>query len=136
LSTRLREKNQKIGQILVELAEESARKIPIVVEGRKDVDALCSLGVYGPVLTVKTGGKSFAEALQEIEETDAAEVILLLDFDRRGKQDTEHFRQELERAKIKVNIRFWRGLSGLLGREIQCIESLTSYLDTLQRKAA
>ena len=136
MSTRLREKNQKIGQILVELAEESARKIPIVVEGRKDVDALCSLGVYGPVLTVKTGGKSFAEALQEIEETDAAEVILLLDFDRRGKQDTEHFRQELERAKIKVNIRFWRGLSGLLGREIQCIESLTSYLDTLQRKAA
>ena len=100
MSTRLREKNQKIGQILVELAEESARKIPIVVEGRKDVDALCSLGVYGPVLTVKTGGKSFAEALQEIEETDAAEVILLLDFDRRGKQDTEHFRQELERAKI------------------------------------
>ncbi len=136
MSTRLREKNEKIDQIIAELTEESARKIPIVVEGKKDVDALCSLGVGGLVLTVKTGGKSFAEALHEIEETNAAEVILLLDFDRRGKQDTAHFRQELERARIKVNIGFWRGLSALVGREIQCIESLTSYLDTLQRRAA
>ncbi len=136
MSTRLKEKLEKIQQLLVELAEESARGIPIVVEGKKDVEALRGLGVNGAVLTVKTGGKSFAAALAEIEATSAAEVVLLLDFDRRGRQGTAHLKQELERAQIKVNLGFWRGLSALAGREIKCVESLTSYLATLQQKTA
>jgi 5S rRNA maturation endonuclease (ribonuclease M5) len=83
---------------------------------------------------VKTGGKSFIEATAEIEKLGAREVILLLDFDRRGKEGTERLQQNLERAKIKANTRFWRELHALVGREIQCIESLTSYLKTLQEK--
>jgi len=132
LSTRLKEKQEKIVQILTELSEESAKGIPIVVEGRKDVEALRGLAVSGPVLTVKTGGKSFTQALHEIEQTGALEVILLLDFDRRGKEGTAHLKENLERAKIKPNLTFWRSLSALLGREIQCIESLTSYMQKLR----
>jgi 5S rRNA maturation endonuclease (ribonuclease M5) len=134
LSTRLREKQEKIQQILDALAEESAKGTLIIVEGKKDVEALRSFGVTGPVLSVKTGGKSFTEALQEIEQTGASEVILLLDFDRRGKEGTNRLKQNLERAKTKPNLKFWRELSALLAREIQCIESLNSYLETLQRK--
>ena len=134
LSTRLKEKQEKIVRILTELSEESARGTPIVVEGKKDVEALRGLGVSGPVLTVKTGGKSFTQALHEIEQTEALEVILLLDFDRRGREGTAHLKENLERAKIKPNLTFWRGLSALLGREIQCIESLTSYTKKLQQK--
>lgn len=134
LSTRLKEKHEKIVQILTELSEESARGTPIVVEGKKDVEALRGLGVSGPVLTVKTGGKSFTQALQEIEQTEALEVILLLDFDRRGKEGTARLKENLERAKIKPNLTFWRDFSAMVGREIQCIESLTSYMQTLQQK--
>jgi 5S rRNA maturation endonuclease (ribonuclease M5) len=134
LSTRLREKQEKIQQILDALAEESAKGTLIIVEGKKDVEALRSFGVTGPVLSVKTGGKSFTEALHEIEQTGASEVILLLDFDRRGKEGTNRLKQNLERAKTKPNLKFWHALSALLGREIQCIESLNSYLETLQRK--
>jgi hypothetical protein len=36
LSTKLREKEEKILQILEELAEESAKGKPIIVEGKKD----------------------------------------------------------------------------------------------------
>ena len=136
MSTRLKEKLDRIQQIIVELAEDSVVGIPIVVEGKKDVDALCSLGVTGLFLKAKAGGKSFAQVLQEIEETGATEVILLLDLDRRGKQGTKHLKDELERKKIKVNLRFWHAISALAGREIHCIESLTSYLDTLQQKTA
>jgi 5S rRNA maturation endonuclease (ribonuclease M5) len=134
LSTRLREKQEKIQRILDALAEESAKGTLIIVEGKKDVEALRSFGVTGPVLSVKTGGKSFTEALHEIEQTGASEVILLLDFDRRGKEGTYRLKQNLERAKTKPNLKFWRELSALLAREIQCIESLNSYLETLQRK--
>lgn len=136
MSTRLKEKEEKLQQILDALAEESAKGTPIVVEGKKDEQTLRCLFVTGPILTVKTGGKSFTQALQEIEQTCASEVILLLDFDRRGREGTKRLKQSLEHAKIKPNLSFWRSLSALLGREIQCIESLTAYLETLKKKAA
>jgi 2,5-diamino-6-(ribosylamino)-4(3H)-pyrimidinone 5'-phosphate reductase len=134
LSTRLIEKEEKIRRILASLVEESVKGKPIIVEGKKDVQALRILGVGGRVLTVKTGGKSFLEATAEIERLGAGEVILLLDFDRRGKEGTERLQQNLERSKIAADVTFWRKLRALVGREIQCIESLTSYLDTLQEK--
>ena len=134
MSTRLKEKEEKILQILNALAEESTKGKPIVVEGKKDVEALRALGVAGAVLTVKTGGKSFLDAVSEIEQMGASEVILFLDFDRRGKEGTKRLKQNLERAKIKPNVKFWRELSALVGKEIQCVESLTAYLDTLRAK--
>ena len=134
MSTKLKEKEEKILQILNALAEESAKGTPIVVEGKKDVEALRVLGVEGTVVTVKTGGKSFLDAVSEIEKMDVSEVILFLDFDRRGKEGTKRLKQSLERAKIKPNVKFWRGLSALVRKEIQCMESLTAYLRTLHTK--
>ena len=134
MSTKLKEKEEKIQRVITKLTEESAKGKPIVVEGKKDAQTLRLLGVNGSILTVKTGGKSYLEATTEIEKLGAREVILLLDFDRRGKEGTKCIRESLERAKIKVNIKFWHELQGLVGREIQCIESLTAYLNTLREK--
>ena len=136
MSRRLKEKEEKILQVLEALAEESAKGKIIVVEGKKDVDALRASGVAGTVLTVKTGGKSFLDAVSEIEKMGVPEVILLLDFDRRGKEGTKRLKKSLERAKIKNNTKLWRALSALLGKEIQCIESLTAYLNTLRTKVS
>jgi 5S rRNA maturation endonuclease (ribonuclease M5) len=136
LSTRLKEKEEKILQVLEALAEESAQGKPIVVEGKKDVEALRASGVAGTVITVKTGGKSFLDTVSEIEKIGFPEVILFLDFDRRGKEGTKRLKRSLERAKIKPNIKFWRALSALVGKEIQCVESLTAYLNTLGTKVS
>lgn len=134
MSSHLKDKLEKIEHILAKLIEESAKGKLVVVEGKKDAEALNALGVNGAVLTVKTGGKSFLEASQEIDHFGAKEVILLLDFDRRGKEGTMRLQKDLERAKIKVNLTFWRELQGLVGREIKCIESLPSYLATTHEK--
>ena len=136
MSTRLKEKEEKILQLLTVLAEESLKGTPIVVEGKKDVAALRALGVTGTLLTVKTGGKSFLDAVCEIEKMHAPEVIFFLDFDRRGKEGTKHLKQSLEHAKIKTNTKLWRRLSATAGNEIQCIESLTAYLHTLHEKTS
>ena len=135
MSTRLKDKEEKILQILDALIQESEKGVPVAVEGKKDVDALRTLGVAGPILSVKTGGKSFGDAVSEMERQGFAEVVLLLDFDRRGKEGTKRLKQSLERAKIKPNLDFWRALSALLGREIQCVESLTAYMGTLRKRA-
>ena len=121
-------------QLLTYLADDSAKGVLIVVEGKKDVEALVSLGVEGPILAAKAGGKAFVQVQREIERTCPREVILLLDFDRRGKEATATFTQNLERAKIKINLTFWKTLSTLVGHEAQCIESLPAYLQTLEQK--
>jgi 5S rRNA maturation endonuclease (ribonuclease M5) len=136
LLRRLTEKKENILQALSEIADESAKGTLIVVEGKKDMDALRSFGVAGPVLTAKTGGKSITQIFSEIELTQPKEVVLLLDFDRRGKEATARFAAGLERARIKPDLTFWRSLRALTGREVQCIESLTSYLQTLEQKTA
>ena len=134
MSTQLKEKEEKILHVLEALAEVSAKGTPVVVEGKKDVDALRALGVEGELVTVKTGGKSFLDVVCEIEKLRVPEVILFLDFDRRGQEGTRRLKQGLERAKIKPNLKFWRKLSLLVGKEIQCIESLTAYMATLRIK--
>ena len=134
MSTRLKEKQEKLEQLVTKLADEAAKGKPIVVEGKKDAQALQELGVNGTIVTVKTGGKTFLQATIEIERLGVDMVILLLDFDRRGKEGTLRLKHDLERARIKVNTRFWLELRALAGREIQCIESLPSYLGTLQQR--
>jgi 5S rRNA maturation endonuclease (ribonuclease M5) len=136
LSTHFKDKLEKIEQAIAKLAEESAKGKPIVAEGKKDAAALRELSVAGKILTVKTGGKSFLDATHEIEALGVREVILLLDFDRRGKEGTKRLVANLEGAGVRVNLRFWLELNGLVGKDVQGVESLPSYLQTLRGKAA
>lgn len=136
MSTHLKNKEEKVLQILNCLAEESAAGIPIIVEGRKDVESLRALGVKGRIISAKTGGKVFFDIISEVEETEAKEVILLLDFDRRGRELTRNLKQYLEKTGTKPNIQLWRALSSILGTEVKDVEGLASYMETLKRKTS
>lgn len=131
---RLNDKHEKILKTLSTLVEESAKGTPIIVEGKKDAETLQEFGITGPIITVKTGGRSFFQILHEVEQAHPPEVILLLDFDRRGRDATARFTQGLEHARIKPNLTFWHALQALVGREVQSVESLTSYVRTLSQK--
>lgn len=134
MSTHLKEKQETILQILNALAEESAKGTPIIVEGIKDVEALRNLAIDGPIIQAKTSGKSFLQVIEELERAAVTEVILLLDFDKRGKQGIKTLKQYLEHTKIRPNIIFWQNLSAVLKKDLQCIEGLQTYMETLQTK--
>jgi len=104
------------------------------VEGKKDVETLRELGVEGKIICAKTGGKSLLDVVSDIEQGKPAEVILLLDFDRRGKQITNRIRHNLEKAKIKVRLDYWLKLLSSAGKDAQCIEGLNAYLVNLRAK--
>lgn len=129
---RLKEKEEQITETLSALAEESAKGTPILVEGKKDIEALRTLSIEGPVVSVKTGGKSFLDVVTELEEAKTTRVILLLDFDRRGKQGTNRLRQNIEHAGIEVDLQFWRALLSSVGKDVQCVEGLNAYLENLK----
>jgi 5S rRNA maturation endonuclease (ribonuclease M5) len=134
LLARLQEKEEKIRLVLESLAEESAKGTPIIVEGKKDVEALKALGIEGNIIMAKTGGKTLLDVISEVEKTEARKVILLLDFDRRGREWTRRLKQRLEKTGTHPNTEFWSQLLQLVWREVKDIEGLAPYMETLKRK--
>lgn len=134
MPTALERKAEKLTELMKKLAEESSKGLPIVVEGQKDVSALRQLNIGGKIVSSKTSGKSFLDILAEIENLKVREVILLLDFDRRGVEWTHRLKQHLEKTRIKPNLTFWNELYGLVGRDLKDIEGLPAYLETLANK--
>ena len=132
--TRLKEKAEQIQQILEQLAEESRNGKPIIVEGRKDEQALKSLGVIGKIVFVKKGLKTIIDVVSEIEDKSPKEVILMLDFDREGRELTEKLKNHMEKEGIKANIHYWIKLSSLTGREVKDVEGLATYMKTLRTR--
>jgi len=134
LSTSLKRRVEKVLQLLDRLARESAKGTPIIVEGRKDVNTLRDLAIKGDIISAKTSGRSLLDVLGEVEKRSKHEVILLMDFDRRGKEGTKHLTQHFEKMRIKPNLFFWRGLLSLVGRDVRDIEGLATYLENLKKK--
>jgi len=136
LSTKTEKRLERIQKLLERLEEQSAKGTPIVVEGKNDVQALYRLGITGDIILAKTSGKSFFDVLSEIERRERREVILLFDFDRRGKEWTRRLARCLEGMKITPNLLFWRMLLGLVGRDVKDIEGLATYLETLKHRSS
>jgi len=134
LSTNLRERLEKILQLLNRLATESAKGTPIIVEGQNDINTLHKLGVECNIIPAKSSGKSFLDVLSEVEKRGKHEVILLMDFDRRGKEWTSRLAQHLQKMKINPNLHFWKQFHGLVGHDVKDIEGLATYLETLRKK--
>ena len=133
MSTKLEKRLEKTLQLLDRLATESTKGIPIIVEGKNDINTLHKLNVTGDIIQAKSG-KSFLDLLSEVERRGKREVILLMDFDRRGKELTNRLTQHLEKMRITPNLLFWKELLGLVGRNVKDIEGLATYLETLKEK--
>jgi len=136
LSTKTEKRLERIQKLLERLEKQSAKGTPIVVEGKNDVQSLYRLGITGDIILAKTSGKSFFDVLSEIERRERREVILLFDFDRRGKEWTRRLARCLEGMKITPNLLFWRMLLGLVGRDVKDIEGLATYLEALKNRSS
>ena len=136
MSTKTEKRLERITKLLERLEKQSIKGTPIVVEGKNDIQALYRLGITGDIILAKTSGKSFFDVLSEIERKERSEVILLFDFDRRGKEWTRRLARCLEGLKITPNLLFWRMLLGLVGRDIKDIEGLATYLETLKNRSS
>ena len=133
MSTRIRQKQERLEYILEKLTEAN-QTIPIIVEGKKDEETLRQLSITGTIINAKKGGQSLYTLTQAIIAKHPREVILLLDFDRRGKEATNYLKTQLERARIIPNLKYWAQIERTVGKEVKDIEGLASYMETLKRK--
>jgi 2,5-diamino-6-(ribosylamino)-4(3H)-pyrimidinone 5'-phosphate reductase len=134
LSHNLKNRIEKIQELIDRLVLESQKGILLVVEGKKDINSLRELCVEGPIILAKNSGKSLTDLCLYIEEKAFREVILLLDFDRKGVEMTKKLKQRLENVGIKPNLYYWEELKSLTGRELKDVEGLATYIKNLKRK--
>ena len=134
MSTKTEKRLEEIYKLLEKLKTQSSKGTPIVVEGRNDIHTLNRLGITGEIISTKTSGKSFLDVIGEIEKSGKEKIILLLDFDRQGKEWTYRLSRCLEGMKITPNLLFWKRLSGLVGHDVKDIEGLATFLETLKNR--
>jgi 2,5-diamino-6-(ribosylamino)-4(3H)-pyrimidinone 5'-phosphate reductase len=113
---------------LSELIEEN-KKIPIIVEGDKDVFSLRKLGVSGEIITTNSG-LSIIDFCDKIA-NDYKEIILLTDWDRKGGFICNTIKRNLQ-GRVKCNL-YYREFFALKTL-IKTVEALYSWFITIKEK--
>ena len=67
MSTRLKEKLERISELLERLALQSAKGIPIIVEGSNDEKTLRTLALSGEIIAAKTKNVCKEETVLEVK---------------------------------------------------------------------
>ncbi len=117
---------EKLLEVIEELKIEAEEK-PIIVEGKRDVESLEKLGVEGTfIIIAKTPVYLIAD---ELVRKRVKEVILLTDFDRRGRMLAKAIIEEFRHRGIKVNTKIRHEIFIYTNSGIRDIESLFSYVN-------
>ena len=111
--------------LLRELASSSA----VVVEGKRDAEALRSLGIDAEFYFI-SGSVSSVNQLAESLSKLGKEVIVLTDFDKKGRELASRLIRELQSCGVKVKINtevrknLMRAFNGIKIGEIEDLASL------------
>ena len=105
MNASLRRKFENIEKTLKHIVSSSRDGIPIIVEGRRDKEALRRLKIPGIVICLKSSGNGFYDFTANL--ADKREVIVLTDFDKEGTRLAAKLIDELTHMKVKVNVAIW-----------------------------
>lgn len=115
-------------KILSDLIEEN-KKIPVIVEGEKDILALRRLGLMGEIISLNKGVNliTFSDNIARKYK----DVILLTDWDRRGGFLCYTIIRNLE-GRVNCNL-YYREFFAK-NSMIKTVESLPSFIETIAGK--
>lgn len=116
-------------ELLQEL-EDLSEDTPVVVEGKKDIAALWSLGIRKNVVSLGRGLTVFAFCEKLAQESGSA--IVLTDWDRKGGKLARMLKDAFEANGVKVNTDIRAKLVLLTKKDIKDIESLPTYIRRLR----
>lgn len=99
----------------------------VIVEGKRDSEALRKLGFSGRVLEFHKfrGLRKFVDSVSEYNS-----LIILLDRDRKGRYLTTKIIEQLER-RVKIDLSFKRKLVSITKGKVHFIEELSCYKSLL-----
>ncbi len=118
---------------LLEELRAASLQAPVLVEGERDAAALRELGVEGRVLCLNRG-QSIVRRCEELAQSHSS-VILLTDWDWKGRQLHDKLRRGLEACGATADERIWVSLRQLCGGWCRTVEDLPSLLSRLREMA-
>jgi len=101
--------------------------IPIIVEGRLDVIALRKIGFSGEIIHLPKN-KTIIDFSYSL--TRYREVILLMDWDRKGKRLTSILERYLLSEGVRVDLKLWK-LLNTINSETSNVEGLPAYMEKI-----
>lgn len=125
-------------EILVELLDiiDELREIPedeaIIVEGRKDREALRILGITGNI-EVLNDGHSIVETCEMLSE-EYSFIHILTDWDRKGGQIGRKITEQLRALGVRYSMEERRKMAYLCRKEIKDVESLPELIIRLKEE--
>ncbi len=119
-------------EVLDDIEDASAKK-PVVVEGRKDVEALKRLGLRRNVVSLGKGLTVFAFCEKLSAKHSAA--VVMTDWDRKGGKLARMLKDALEANGVKADTDLRARLVILTKKDIKDIESLPAYVERLRTLA-
>jgi 2,5-diamino-6-(ribosylamino)-4(3H)-pyrimidinone 5'-phosphate reductase len=115
---------ESVSRIMQELSLGDTGQL-IVVEGAKDREALVKLGVKTRIMTLR----SFIRlaATNWLERESVSEIIVLTDFDRRGRSHSVKIRKICS-GRVKINTEYKSRLKQALGGCAKEVEGIPSFI--------
>jgi 5S rRNA maturation endonuclease (ribonuclease M5) len=123
---------EKINEFIRILNHESENGSIVVVEGKRDSEALTKLGFIGEV-TEYNRFKGILDFVDSHQMTDK-KIILLLDMDRTGKYLTSRLVSFFQQRGSNVNLAYKRKLCEITNGKVRHIEDIVSYQNLLGSK--
>ncbi|MFW5945515.1 MAG: toprim domain-containing protein [Candidatus Natronoplasma sp.] len=127
---RLKEELEGVIYILEKIKKED-KSIPIIVEGRKDIEALRSLGIERKIIRIKKGETIFRiiEGLRE----DHDKVIILTDWDSTGGRLCYKVKKACESNDIRYDVHYRKQMIKFLKKEVKDVESIPTFIKRAKR---
>lgn len=123
------ERLEKLEELILELQDMSDTGAIIVVEGRRDVASLRSLGIKGEIkLSSQQPLLDFTEVLSGC----GKDIVILTDWDRKGGMAARKIIDHLHAYSIIPNTDIRTRIGFLVKKRIKDIESLSRYIGKLR----
>ncbi|MCI0565006.1 MAG: toprim domain-containing protein [Nitrososphaera sp.] len=111
------------------LNEESEKGSIIVVEGRRDAEALAKVGFTGSA-AVFHHFRGIADFLDS-HDSERNKMILLLDMDRTGKYLTSRLVSQLQSRRHRVSLSYKKTLARITNGKVRHVEDLVTFAPRL-----
>jgi 5S rRNA maturation endonuclease (ribonuclease M5) len=120
---------EALEELIASLLDLSGQGAAVIVEGRRDLIALRTLGLSGPVIMAS---RRSALDLAEDAARNYSQIILLTDWDQKGEEMCRNIERHLRSAGSRPDALIRSRLKKLVKKEIKDVESLSRYTERMR----
>ncbi len=122
---------RRLSCIIEELKICVEQGMPILIEGKKDEEALRELGINGNFIKVSGSGLKLFE-IAEMAAQSSSKVIILTDFDKKGNELAKRLSSDIQSLGSHPDLTIRRKIMGITRKYIKDIESLPRHMHRLE----